>query len=88
MFNSEAKEKAGNLLPKDDNGRMHFTVSEPTSMLFSSLLQIKKAFEILKTDNKISLALDNEFSNVITEVQSLSASCIVYSLEQGNGKVI
>ena len=86
MFYSEAKEKAGNLLPKDDNGRMNFVVSEPSRMLYSALYQIKKAFEILKTDNEISLvALDNEFSNVITEVERLVGSCTVYQLDKTNG---
>ena len=86
MFYSE--EMAGSLLPKDDNGRMNFVVSEPSRMLCSALYQIRKAFEILKTDNEISLALDNEFSNVIGEVQCLVGSCTVYHLEQSNGKVI
>ena len=83
MFYSE--EMAGSLLPKDDNGRMNFVVSEPSRMLCSALYQIRKAFEILKTDNKISLALNDEFSNVIAEVQCLMGSCTVYQLDKTNG---
>ena len=85
MFYSEAKEKAGNLLPKDDNGRMNFVVSEPSRMLCSALYQIRKAFEIVKNDGELSLALDNEFSNVIGEVQCLVGSCTVYQLDKTNG---
>ena len=48
MFYSE--EMAGSLLPKDDNGRMNFVVSEPSRMLCSALYQIRKAFEIVKNE--------------------------------------
>ena len=84
MFYSEAKEKAGNLLPKDDNGRMNFVVSEPSRMLCSALYQIRKAFEIVKNDG-VSRALNDEFSNVIAEVQCLMGSCTVYQLDKTNG---